>query len=112
MAARGGRTGLLGATHGGFAGRRAQTWFAAICARWGVACTAPDGGRRSILQAISVFLNLKNDSLSPSVDIIRRQIAVTFFLQRTCALLLRLCADPARSCNSPDDASPSRPVVH
>jgi hypothetical protein len=77
MAARGGRTGLLGATHGGFAGRRAQTWFAAICARWGVACTAPDGGRRSILQAISVFLNLKNDSLSPSVDIIRRQIAVT-----------------------------------
>ena len=59
MAAHGGRTGLLGATDGGwykgldadnvrqlcgrlgqyFAGRRPPTWFAAICARWGVACT-------------------------------------------------------------------------
>jgi hypothetical protein len=34
-----------------FAGRRAQTWFAAICARWGVACTAQGGGRRAISQA-------------------------------------------------------------
>ena len=34
-----------------FAGRRANMWFAAICARWGVPCTAQVGGRRAIFQA-------------------------------------------------------------
>ena len=71
MAARGGRKRLSGATAGGwckgldadkvrrlrgrlgqyFARRRAHMWFAAICARWGVPCTAQDGGRRAIFQA-------------------------------------------------------------
>ena len=71
MGARGGRKRLSGATAGGwckgldadkvrrlrgrlgqyFAGRRAHMWFAAICARWGVTCTAQDGGRRAIFQA-------------------------------------------------------------
>ena len=63
MAACGGRKRVSGATAGGwykgldadnvrqlcggrlwqyFAGRRAQTWFAAICSRWVVACSATD----------------------------------------------------------------------